>query len=122
MQLRREQVQKIGDVLANLRQLDAVFLERIGIDDSEIHPAQGVDGGQPVVLAAGAPASGTGLAIKGDIVRLLASLPDHGEVAFRVTARQGAAVEGRYAIAGLKIVRDKLAVPCKWPAAGAPTK
>ena len=81
-----------------------------------------VDGGQPVVLAAGAPASGTGLAIKGDIVHLLASLPDRGEVAFRVTARQGAAVEGRYAIAGLKTVRDRLAVPCKWPAAGAPTK
>jgi len=82
----------------------------------------GVDGGQPVALAAGAPASGNGLAIKGDIVRLLASLPDRGEVAFRVTAREGAAVEGRYAIAGLKTVRDRLAVPCKWPAAGAPTK
>lgn len=82
----------------------------------------GVDGGQPVTLAVGAPASGTGLAIKGDIVRLLASLPDRGEVAFRVTAREGVAVEGRYAIAGLKTVRDRLAVPCKWPAAGAPTK
>lgn len=82
----------------------------------------GVDGGQPVALAAGAPASGTGLAIKGDIVRLLALLPDRGEVAFRVTAREGVAVEGRYAIAGLKTVRDRLAVPCKWPAAGAPTK
>jgi hypothetical protein len=82
----------------------------------------GVDGGQPVALAAGAPASGTGLAIKGDIVRLLASLPDRGEVAFRVTTREGVAVEGRYAIVGLKTVRDRLAVPCKWPAAGAPTK
>jgi hypothetical protein len=82
----------------------------------------GVDGGQPVALTAGAPASGTGLAIKGDIVRLLASLPDRGEVAFRVTTLQGAAVEGRYAIGGLKTVRDRLAVPCKWPVAGAPTK
>lgn len=82
----------------------------------------GVDGGQPVALTAGAPASGTGLAIKGDIVRLLASLPDRGEVAFRVTTLQGAAVEGRYAIGGLKTVRDRLAVPCKWPSASAPTK
>ena len=54
-------------------------------------------------------------------MRLLASLPDRGDIAFRVTARQGAALEGRYALAGLKIVLDRLAVPCKWPAAaGAP--
>ena len=79
----------------------------------------GVNDGQPVVVAAGTPASGTGVAIKGDVVRLLASLPDQGEVAFRVTARQGAALEGRYALAGLKVVLERLAVPCKWPA-GAP--
>src|SRR6266851_5048240 len=79
-----------------------------------------VNDGQPVVVAAGTPASGTGLAIRGDVVRLLASLPDRGEVAFRVTTRQGAALEGRYALAGLKIVLGRLAVPCKWPAAAAP--
>jgi hypothetical protein len=80
----------------------------------------GVNDGQPVVVATGTPASGTGVAIKGNVVRLLASLPDQGEVAFRVTARQGAALEGRYALAGLKIVLGRLAVPCKWPAAAAP--
>ncbi len=80
-----------------------------------------VNDGQPVVVAAGAPASGTGVAIRGDVVRLLASLPDRGEVAFRVTIRQGAALEGRYALAGLKVVLDRLAVSCRWPAgAGAP--
>jgi hypothetical protein len=80
-----------------------------------------VDDGQPVVVAAGTPASGTGVAIKGDVVRLLASLPDRGDVTFRVTARQGPTLEGRYALAGLKTVRDRLTVPCKWPtAAGAP--
>jgi len=68
-----------------------------------------------VVVAAGTPASGTGVAIKGDVVRLLASLPDRGDVTFRLAARQGAAVEGRYALASLKTVRDRLAVPCKWP-------
>ncbi len=68
-----------------------------------------VNDGQPVVVAAGTPASGTGLAIRCDVVRLLASLPDRGEVAFRVTTRQGAALEGRYALAGLKIVLDR------WP-------
>ena len=50
-----------------------------------------VNDGQPVVVAVGAPASGTGVALKGDVVRLLASLPDRGEVFFRVTARQGGA-------------------------------
>ena len=81
----------------------------------------GVNDGQPVVVAAGTPASGTGVAIRGDVVRLLASLPDRGEISFRVTPRQGAALDGRYDLAGLKIVRDRLAGPCKWPAvAGAP--
>ena len=80
-----------------------------------------VNDGQPVVVAAGTPASGTGVALRGDVVRLLASLPDRGDIAFRVTPRQGAALEGRYALAGLKIVLDRLAGPCKWPAvAGAP--
>ena len=68
------------------------------------------------MIAAGTPASKIGVAIRGDVVRLLASLPDQGEIAFRVTPRQGAALDGRYALAGLKIVRDRLAGPCKWPA------
>jgi hypothetical protein len=81
----------------------------------------GVNDGQPVVVAAGTPVSGAGVTIRGDVVRLLASLPDRGEISFRVTPRQGAALDGRYELAGLKIVRDRLAGPCKWPAvAGAP--
>jgi hypothetical protein len=81
----------------------------------------GVNNGQPIMIAAGTPVSGTGAAIKGDVVRLLASLPDRGEIVFRVAARQGAAVEGRYALAGLKVVLGRLAAPCKWPTgAGAP--
>jgi hypothetical protein len=74
-----------------------------------------VDDGQPVAVATGTPASGTGVAIKGDVVRLLASLPDRGNVSFRLADRQGAAMEGRYALAGLKIVLNRLAAPCKWP-------
>ena len=77
-----------------------------------------VNDSQPAVVAAGTAASGTGLALRGDVVRLLASLPDHGDVAFRVTNRQGATLEGRYALAGLKTLLARLAVPCKWPAAG----
>jgi len=76
-----------------------------------------VNEGQPVVIAAGAQASGAGIAIRGDVVRLLASLPDRGAIAFSVAARQGAALEGRYALAGLKTVLDRLAVSCRWPTA-----
>jgi hypothetical protein len=80
-----------------------------------------INDGAPLVLPAGMPASGTGVAIKGDVVRLLASLPDRGDVTFRVEARQGGApVQGRYSLASLKTVRDRLAAPCKWPPANAP--
>jgi hypothetical protein len=80
-----------------------------------------VNDGAPVVLPAGMPPSGTGLAIRGDVVRLLASLPERGDVTFRVEARQGGpALQGRYSLSSLKSVRDRLAAPCKWPAANAP--
>ena len=76
----------------------------------------GVNDSQPVVLEVGAPAFGTGVALKGDVVRLLASLPDRGDVFFRIAVRQGEALEGRYALGGLRVVLDRLAVPCRWPA------
>jgi len=80
-----------------------------------------VNDSQPAMVAAGTAASGTGIALRGDVVRLLASLPDRGDIAFRVANRQGATLEGRYALAGLKTLLARLAVPCKWPAAvGAP--
>ena len=79
-----------------------------------------VNNGQPVAVATGAPPSGTGIAIKTDVGPLLAALPDRGEITFLVAARQGPAWEGRYALAGLKTIRDRLAGPCKWPTAGAP--
>ena len=79
-----------------------------------------VNGGQAVSVGGGAPVSGSGVAIKGDVVPLLASLPDRGTVTFRVAGRQDPALEGRYSLAALKIVLDRLAGPCNWPiAAGA---
>ncbi len=78
-----------------------------------------VNDGQPVVVATGTPASGSGVAIKGDVVRLLTSLPDRGDVVFRVTARQDGELAGRYALAALKAVLERLSVPCKWPTAAA---
>jgi hypothetical protein len=75
-----------------------------------------IDGGQPVHIEAGAPSFGTGVAFKGDIVRLLQSLPED-DIAVRLSRRAAASLEGRFSLAGLKVVRDKVAAACKWPQA-----
>ena len=76
-----------------------------------------VNEGQPVQLAAASPLSGTGAAFTGDIVRLLQSLPEDGEIAVRLATRTGAAQEGHFLLGGLKVVREKVALACKWPQA-----
>jgi hypothetical protein len=73
-----------------------------------------IDGGPPTAVAAGPATSGTGVAIKGDVVRLLTTLPRRGELIFRI-ATEGAPLEGHYALAALDGVLDRLAGPCKWP-------
>ena len=79
-----------------------------------------IDDGGPVRVATAAPASGTGVAIKGDVVHLLAALPDHGTISFHIAAHQGATLEGRYALASLNAALKRLAGPCKWPVAAQP--
>jgi hypothetical protein len=74
-----------------------------------------INDGQPVQLAAGSPSSGNGAAFTGDVVRLLQSLPDDGDLAVRLAARTGAAQEEHFLLGGLKAVREKVAAPCKWP-------
>ena len=74
-----------------------------------------VDGGSPTTLAATAAPSGTGVALGGDVVRLLVSLPPQGEIAFRIVGRQDVTLEGRYSLAGLKTTRERMAVSCRWP-------
>jgi hypothetical protein len=76
-----------------------------------------VDGNQPVQTAAGTPSFGTGVAFKGDVVRLLQSLPEEGEVAVRLSTRTGVAREGHFSIGGLRMVREKLSAACRWPQA-----
>jgi hypothetical protein len=70
---------------------------------------------QPVQLAAAPPSSGTGVAFTGDVVRLLQSLPEQGEVAIRLVSRAGAAQEGHFLLGGLKSARERIAAVCKWP-------
>ncbi|MCA6112820.1 hypothetical protein [Bradyrhizobium cenepequi] len=71
----------------------------------------------PVQLAAASPSFGSGVAFRGDVVRLLQSLPDEGGIAVRLFTRTGAAQEGHFLLGGLKTVREKLAAACKWPRA-----
>ena len=76
-----------------------------------------IDGSEPVQIAAGPPSFGTGAAFTGDVVRVLQSLPEEGDIAVRLSPRTGATREGSFSLNGLKTVRDKLAAACKWPQA-----
>ena len=62
-----------------------------------------IDDGQPVQLAAAQPSLGTGVAFTGDVVRLLQSLPEEGELAIRLVSRTGASQEGHFSLGGLKV-------------------
>ena len=76
-----------------------------------------VDEGQPRQVPAVYLAAGSGAALKGDIVQLLSSLPDDGDLDIRLLPRPGTVLEGRFSLAGLKPVREKIAAACRWPSA-----
>ena len=76
-----------------------------------------VNGGQPAQTPGGTPSFGSGVAFKGDVVRLLQSLPEEGEITVRLSPRTGVARDGNFSIGGLKMVREKLGAACKWPQA-----
>ena len=78
-----------------------------------------IDDNDPVQVVAGRPSFGTGAAFKGDIVRLLQSLPEEGGITVRISSRTGAIGEATFSLNGLKTVREKLAAACKWPQATA---
>ena len=76
-----------------------------------------VNGNQPVRIPTASPLFGTGVALQGDVVRLLQSFPDEGEIAIHLGARTAAAVDLTFPLGGLKMVREKIAAACKWPSA-----
>jgi hypothetical protein len=78
-----------------------------------------VGGGQPEQVAASTPTVGAGVAMKGDPVALLRSLPGEGELAVRLSPRVGAAQESVFSLAGLDTVRAKMEAACRWPHADA---
>ena len=70
---------------------------------------------QPVQFAAATPSFGQGAAFRGDVVRLLQSLPEEGGVAIHLSTRAGGALDGYFLLSGLKMVRDKVSMACRWP-------
>lgn len=76
-----------------------------------------INDNKPVQVGAGSPSFGSGAAFQGDVVRLLQSFPDEGEIAIRLAPRIGSASEGYFSLSGLRSVRGKLAAACRWPQA-----
>jgi hypothetical protein len=78
-----------------------------------------VNSGPLVQTVAVPPTSGAGVAVGGDVVRLLQSLPDGGSVAVHLVPRAGPAVDGVFSLVGLEAVRTRMAAACEWPRATA---
>ena len=76
-----------------------------------------INGNEPVRVPASSPSFGTGVALRGDVMRLLQSFPDQGEIAIHLSTRTAPAVERSFSLGGLKMVREKIATACKWPSA-----
>lgn len=81
-----------------------------------------INDGQPVQLQAGSPSFGAGAAFKGDIMRLLLSLPDEGGITISLSTPGGASHNGYFPLGGLKAAREKIATVCKWPRATAKSR
>jgi hypothetical protein len=72
-----------------------------------------VNDGQPVQAAV--RASGAGVTLGGDVVRLLQSLPDGGSLSIHLLPRSGASMDGSFSLVGLETVRAKMVDVCRWP-------
>lgn len=89
-------------------------ISRVGGDDAISYR---VNDDPAVQVAAAVPTFGPGVAFAGDVVRLLQSLPDHGELIVLLSPRGGAARDGAFSLAGLDAARAKMAAACRWPRA-----
>ena len=81
-----------------------------------------VNGGRSVQLGGVAPASGDGVAFKGDVVALLQSLPGEGELVVRVFSLSGKSVDGIFSLNGMETMRERIGATCRWPHAIAKPK
>jgi hypothetical protein len=67
-----------------------------------------------LVAGKGTRAAGNEVLLQGDAERILRSLPDEGDLNFRLVTRSGLAVESTFALHGWAIVKTKLAAACRW--------
>lgn len=81
-----------------------------------------INDGPPLPVSAITVASGTGVAVGGDVVQLLQSLPDKGKLAVHLSSRTGNGTDAVFALGGLESVRTKMSTACKWPRAIAKPK
>lgn len=59
--------------------------------------------------------TGKSLAFQGDVVRLLRSMPDSGQILVKVYAGKAPSSESTFQLVGLDPVRRKIAAACNWP-------
>jgi len=77
-----------------------------------------VNDSRPVAVLSGPAASGTGISVREDVVRLLTGLPSSGNITFQAGMPQAAPIQARFALAPLRSVLDRIGGPCKWPVTG----
>jgi len=88
-----------------------------------VHPdgydfSYSVNGGSLTHAGAGTLLLG-GIAMPGEVVSLLQTLPGEGEISIRLASRSGTVWEGTFLLDGLKSARGRLAIACNWPPATA---
>jgi cell division septation protein DedD len=59
--------------------------------------------------------TGKSLALQGDVVRFLRSMPDSGQILIKVYAGKAPPSESTFQLVGLDPVRRKIAAACNWP-------
>jgi hypothetical protein len=59
--------------------------------------------------------TGKSLAFQGDVVRLLRSMPDSGQIRVKVYAGKASPSESTFQLVGLDPVRREIATACNWP-------
>lgn len=74
-----------------------------------------INGGPAVRVGGASPPSGSGVALGGDGVRLVQSLPDGGSLTVRIQAPGRVAAEAAFPLDGLDAVRQRMASVCRWP-------
>ncbi|WP_369721947.1 hypothetical protein AB8Z38_34195 [Bradyrhizobium sp. LLZ17] len=70
-----------------------------------------------VQVAAAVPSFGPGVAFAGDVVRLVQTLPDSGDLIVLLSSGGRVPRDGSFSLAGLDAARAKMAAACKWPRA-----